>query len=435
VATRRPGFTTRGSCLLAAGLTAVLCGFALGTADLVRAGLLAVVLPLIAAVLVHRSTLRFSERRRADPATSAAGQPVQIHLQLSNESRLPTASLMLEDLLPAGAGERARFVLDALGSREQRVITYTMPELPRGRYRAGPLRAKLTDPFHLVEVVRVFEATSSFVVTPIIEALSAAEPPRSYDVGENAGSHSVGAHGADDASTREYRTGDDLRKIHWRSTARTGALMVRQEERPWQGQVSVLLDTRKIAHGTRLSGVRPGGDIRADSSLEWSVSAAASVCARLLQAGREVGLMTEPSWPERHDYSDAHRMAEYLGMLRASPVPDLSALASVLRAAGRDSALVAIVGRLDAASLEVLAGARPRGSAIPAFAMIVDADSWLPDERPTQPGHLATDAVEVLRAAGWRTSIVRRGDTVSDAWAQVLRSTQDIPIPTLEVAR
>lgn len=424
---RRPGFTTRGSCLLAAGITAVVCGLALGTADLLRAGALALALPLIAAVLVHRSTLRFTERRMADPATSAAGQPVQIHLQLANQSRLPTASLMLEDQLPAAAGERARFVLDALGSREKRVIAYTMPELPRGRYRAGPLRVKLTDPFHLVEVVRAFDATSGFVVTPIVDALTDGEPPRSYDVGENAGSHSVGAHGADDASTREYRTGDDLRKIHWRSTARTGALMVRQEERPWQGQVSLLLDTRTNAHRKRPSPARPGRDIRADNSLEWSISAAASIGTRLLHAGREVGLMSDPSWPERTDFSDARRLAEHLGVVRSSPVPDLSALAAVLRAAGRDSALIAIVGRLDPSSLEVLAGARPRGSAIPAFALIVDADTWLPgDDRPA--GHLAGDAVEVLRAAGWRTAIARRGDTIETTWSHLLRSTQDVQI-------
>ena len=59
---------------------------------------------------------------------------------------------------------------------------------------------------------------------------------------------SVAVHGEDDAATREYRHGDDLRKVHWRSTARVGELMVRREEQPFQSRATVLLDSRTIAH-------------------------------------------------------------------------------------------------------------------------------------------------------------------------------------------
>jgi len=50
------------------------------------------------------------------------------------------------------------------------------------------------------------------------------------------------------ASVREHRHGDDLRKVHWRATARSGELMVRLEERPWRAQATLLLDTRTRAH-------------------------------------------------------------------------------------------------------------------------------------------------------------------------------------------
>ena len=66
----------------------------------------------------------------------------------------------LPDQLPAGPGSS----LDGLRGRETRTVSYRMPRLPRGRYRAGPLRIRLTDPFHLVDLRRSFTATTEFVV-------------------------------------------------------------------------------------------------------------------------------------------------------------------------------------------------------------------------------------------------------------------------------
>ncbi|MGH3268778.1 MAG: DUF58 domain-containing protein, partial [Trebonia sp.] len=221
----RTGFTTRASCLLAAWVTAVLCGLLLGETDLVRAGVLAAAVPCAAAVVVHRSRVRVANRRSIDPPRAAAGQAVTAHLTITNRSLLPTGALMLEDQLPDRFVGRARFVLDSLGSHQVRTVSYRMPNLGRGRYRAGPLRIRLSDPFHMIDLTRSFTATTEFVVTPVVDQLPPVEPPRSDELGDSSGSHSIGSHGADDASTREYRTGDDLRKIHWRSSARTGTLM------------------------------------------------------------------------------------------------------------------------------------------------------------------------------------------------------------------
>ncbi|HJQ43306.1 MAG TPA: DUF58 domain-containing protein, partial [Jatrophihabitantaceae bacterium] len=240
----RGGFTTRASCLLAAGTTALLCGLLLGVVDLVRAGVLALAIPVAAAASVFRSRVRIATRRGVEPERAPAGAPITVQLGITNTSVLRTGALLLEDQLPVQLSGRARFVVPSLSAHESQTVSYRLPSLRRGRYRVGPLRVRLTDPFHMVDVVRSFEATSEFLVMPVVDPLPNLEPPRSFDIGENAGSHSIGAHGADDASTREYRTGDDLRKIHWRSTARAGALMVRMEERPWQGRTTLLVDLR-----------------------------------------------------------------------------------------------------------------------------------------------------------------------------------------------
>ena len=69
--------------------------------------------------------------------------------------------------------------------------------------------------------------------------------------------------GDDFYALRDYVVGDDLRRVHWPSTARHDELMVRQDEMPWQGRATVLLDVRRAAHTA--------------ASLELAVSAAASV--------------------------------------------------------------------------------------------------------------------------------------------------------------
>jgi uncharacterized protein (DUF58 family) len=410
----RPAFTTRASCLIAAGATALLCGLGLGVVDLVRAGVLALALPVASALVVYRSRVLISNTRAADPARTQAGGAVVIHLTITNRSLLRTGTLMLEDQLPAGLAGRARFVIDQLAGRESRTVSYRMPGLPRGHYRSGPLRIRLTDPFHMVDMTRAFTVTNTFVVTPIVEVLAASEPPRSEDIGDNAGSHSVGTRGADDASTREYRTGDDLRKIHWRSSARMGTLMVRQEERPWQGQTSMLLDLRADAHA-RAGEDDSGRDERWYSSLEWAISAAASIGSHVLMSRRELALCADPALPQRIPMRDPAALSEYLAGVRAARHRDLEPFAGVLATAARDSALVAIVGALDAASVRALADARPGSTATPAFAVLIDTASWLDPVGSGVDGGSAVPA-RLLRAGGWRVVVARRGDSIGTVW-------------------
>lgn len=443
---RRWGFTTRASCLLAAGVTAVLCGVVLGETDLVRAGVLAMAIPLAAALVVHRSRLRIANRRALEPAQVSAGQTVTVHLTITNRSVLPTGAIMLEDQLPERLPGRARFVLDSLSGHESRTVAYRLPALGRGRYRAGPLRVRLSDPFRMIDLTRSFTATNDFVVTPVVDELPPVQPPRSDELGNGAGSHSIGTHGADDASTREYRMGDDLRKIHWRSSARTGALMVRQEERPWRTQSTVLLDLRASAHET--CGDVPGVDPRLTSSIEWAVSAAASVGALAARTGRDVGLIADPMREERLRFAAAETLAAHLALVRAQRHYDLAALAQPLRSAARDSALIAVVGRLHADDLRLLADAQPRARSAPALGILLDVDSWAeplpPDLDPNAdaaapdvvhaarppigpwadspvdgPAQLAASAT-LLRSAGWRVVVVRRGMPTPQVWRLLL---------------
>src|SRR3712207_9395429 len=89
------------------------------------------------------------------------------------------------------------------------------------------------------------------MVTPRVVPLPAI---RTIGGGGNTGEarpHRIGVVGQDDVLVREYRQGDDVRRIHWRSTARLGDLMVRREEQSWAPSASIVLDSRAAAHGGR----------------------------------------------------------------------------------------------------------------------------------------------------------------------------------------
>lgn len=414
------GFTTRATCLLAAGATALLCGVLLGQVDLTRAGVLALAVPLLSSVVVHRSRVLIANRRRVEPEHASSGDDVLVHLTITNRSRLGSGALMLEDQLPSSLPGKARFVLDSLASRESRTVTYRLNNLSRGRYRTGPLQVRLTDPFHLIDLRRGFTATTDFVVRPVVEPLPALSPPLAHDLGDNAGSASIGTHGADDASTREYRTGDPLRKIHWRSTARMGALMVRQEERPWQGRATVVLDLRESAHVSRLpSGGTSDRDERDRSSLEWAISAAASIGSHLLAAGRAVELISDVDAVRPLASHSTLAFVEHLAGVRGSRNASLAPARSVLASTARESALIAVLGDVDPISLQVLAECHPRGSVTPAVALLLDTATWAgnPVSGPDSRCH---NAARALRAAGWRVRVVPHGTSIAEAWRDTL---------------
>jgi uncharacterized protein (DUF58 family) len=422
----RAGFTTRARCLIAGGVTAALCGLLFGEIDLIRAGCLVVAVPLVAAVVVHRSQVTIASRRGVSQARAPAGTEVVVQLTVTNRSVLPTGALMLEDRLPARLSGRARFVLDGLNGRETRTVAYHMPALPRGHYDTGPLRVRLTDPFGLIDATRSFTARSRFVITPIVDTLPNLHLPNSWDLGDNAGSHSIGSRGADDASTREWREGDDLRKIHWRSTARTGRLMVRHEERPWQGHATLLLDLRASAHETAEQPDAGGADDRGTRSIEWAISAVASIGSQLFLTGRDVSLIADLAARDRLRFASQGSLVDHLAEARAANDETLLPVVPLLRHAMRDSTVVAVLGRLDDASVHALADAHPRGSATPAFAVLLDVDSWRegrPDDDDAAPiwTRESRRVAETLRAAGWWVVPARSLDSMPVVWTRLLR--------------
>ena len=402
------GLTTRGRCLLAAGAALGLCAVVLGQRDLLRAAVFLVALPLAAAWLVSRTRYRLTCVRSLDPPRVEAGRSSTVRLRLDNVSRLPSGVLLMEDALPYALGGRPRFVLDRVEPRGVREVSYPVGSDVRGRFPVGPLSVRLTDPFGLCELTRSFASTDDLVVTPVVSALPVVRLGGDWAGGGEAASRSVSTSGTDDVATREYRSGDDLRKVHWRSTARVGELMVRREEQPFQSRATLLLDGRSAAH----RGDGPG------SSFEWSVSAVASIGVALARSGFALSMLREsgePLSPLGVPLSEG-LLLESLATVAATRGGTVDGAVDRLRRGGIGGVLVAVLGAMDLEDAEQLARLRT-GSAV-CVGVVLDADAWAPVSPKARAVALEqhTAVVALLRAAGWRVLPVSHGDTLASVW-------------------
>jgi uncharacterized protein (DUF58 family) len=232
-------------------------------------------------------------------------------------------------------------------------------------------------------------------------------------------SHSVGSGGSDDASVRGYRYGDDLRKVHWRSTARTGALMVRQEERPWHGQTLLLVDTRTHAYPVGSNAADEPSDETSDA-FEWSLSAAASICAHLAERGRRVSLVNGSG---RLAQNETHRMLDLLADTRPAQRTDIQPLVDSLNGLGRDDSVFAIIAAHEERIVSELS-ARPR---LPGSAVALLVKPWTFAEAPERNRLRAEETwhavATALRATGWRVVAVEGGADLAALWPALLNTT------------
>ena len=394
--------TTRGRSFMAAGGAAVVCGLSIPEPDLVRVGALLVVLPVVSAFTARRSRYRLSCSRRLDPPRVPAGESTSVTARLENVSRLRTGVLLAEDVTPYRLGSRPRFVLDEIEPSGTRELNYQIRSDTRGKFTIGPLRVRVADAFGLVEISRSFSTTSTLVVTPKIIPLPRAAAPSSWLGEGDGGMRTISAIGEDDAAPRAYQDGDDLRRVHWRSTARYGELMVRREEHQWRNSASVFLDTRRSAHSGSGS----------SASFEFAVSAAASIGAHLAEEGFRARLIADAGEiAPRGTFTDT--LLDMLAVISPSQASSFRAGTTALANAGGQ--LIAVLGRLTQEDAAQLAAAR-RGNA-PAMALLLAASCWAVDT----VGEDTERAAETLSAAGWRVAIATASTPLATAWQQLHR--------------
>lgn len=207
---------------------------------------------------------RLAVVRRAEPDRVARGEPATMTVTVHNRGRLRSANLVAEDR--CGAVLVAVPVLRLRPGRDT-TVRYDVPTTRRGVVPVGPLRVIRRDPLGLVSLSRPYGETVPVWVHPRVHPLSVVPTGagRSLDGQVDAVPH--GSITFD--SLREYVVGDELRRVHWRTSARVGELMVRENVDTSLPRLVVLLDNRAVAHPQRSAGLA--------ESFEAACEAAASV--------------------------------------------------------------------------------------------------------------------------------------------------------------
>ncbi len=411
----RTVLSTRGRCLLAAGVATAACAVPLAERDLLRVGAFAALLPLLGPAARAGHPADRARAPDADAAPAPGRRTGDDDVAGHGRCRWPARwSWSTPRRTP-----RAPPPHPASGCRPaagDAAVHYTLRPVRRGVHRIGPLVAYGTDPLGLAEFARtvpvdparggrlarsagwtrrgrIGHSTERLLVLPRTVALHGIP----HALGSSDGAHGAGAAGSgqgrSDVLVRPYRSGDELRRVHWRSTARHDELMVRLEERPWRGGVTVLLDRRAGAH-------RGHGPT---ASLEWAVTFAASACVHLIDRGEPVELVTEdggcPVAPGASGGADG--VLDALATLRPSAHTDLGGPA--LPGSGD---VLAILGSTALDELPALLARCPGQG----HAVLLDVGSWGSGTAPVFTAAGSPAPVEATAAAlrGYRVGGHRR---------------------------
>jgi uncharacterized protein (DUF58 family) len=262
----RVRLTARGWLVLAGGVALLAVGAVFGYRELVILGGVACALVLLAVVLVGRIR-PMTVWRTVAVSRVRPGDEVEVELGTTEEGRGRGAHL-LADRVREPSGERL-VELPARRPGDTSPLSYRFPAERRGVADLGPLESRRRDPLGLAATRRGSGAVDRVWIHPRWEPLRALPVGRSGDVqgvfdGGAAGSVSFHA-------LREYVPGDDVRHIHWRSSARHDRLMVREHVDTSHTRLTVVADDRAGASGDDLA------------ALDEVASAAASVVATAVQ--------------------------------------------------------------------------------------------------------------------------------------------------------
>jgi uncharacterized protein (DUF58 family) len=399
--------TRRGWMLAGSSLAFFVGGWLFAIVELTILGVAIVVLCAGAAAFVSFRPVEVRTQRTLHPPRVHAGASSRVDLEVRNTGTRRTPVLHVRD--PFDRGWRwARFLVPPLAPKTATRAAYRLPTEERGIFDIGPLEVALSDPFGLATATFTSVGVTQLTVYPRIDVISPLPTAQGHDP------HSSARHprallgqGEDFYALRPYEVGDDLRRVHWASTARLDDLMIRQDEMPWQTRSTILLDTR--------------GRVHTAASLELAVSAAASIHAASHRVYSLVRLLssdgTDSGFGTGHTHAEA--VLEHLATLDATREDRFAGVAANLRRAGNGGSLAIVTtDRASTADLEAMARLRTRYGTI--VLVVIERSATSPDALATAaPAPLPT--VSALVKVNARTSFAAAWDAALAPDAMVRR--------------
>jgi uncharacterized protein (DUF58 family) len=407
--------TARGWLTVGIGATLWAVGRMFGASPLEQIGFALLVLVLIATVIVNSRRHQLEVRRSVMPERARAGQGVEVKLVISNSGRGSAPLLLLDDHVPLELAGNARFALNGVEPGGERETSYELRPPRRGRFEIGPLDISFVDPFGLAQTHTEVTGSTALLVHPRIETLSM---PR--DLGHQR-SMSVsalrqlsGARGEDFYTLREYVEGDDLRKIHWPSTAKRAKPMIRQEETPWHTRASILVDDRH----------NPQDGFNESSSFERCIESAASLADLYHRSGynyKVIGALN-PGMSMGRGTDHYHRCLDMLAVMtthrydREPHDPFLLRLAELESGTGAEGTLAVVSSNLTSEAAVAITQCRRRFRQVVAvlfpahrFGSTATRNRWEGEQH-------VHEIVGLLTRSGVRVLVLGPGESLASAW-------------------
>ena len=377
-----------GTALGGAALTAA--GYAFGYPQAAALGVVCL-LAVVVAVLWTLPRPALTADRRIAPRKVGRGDAAEGIVTLANTGARTRRGLRATDVC-GGTPLTVEVPVLAPGTAHQ--VRYGLPTSRRGRIPVGPLRLERTDPLGLSRRTVTYGEAGTFTVRPRICLLPVLPSGTAHHLegptSDTADDGSLTSH-----ALREYVLGDDLRRVHWRSTARTGRLMVRQMVDVSLPHTTLVLDTRPAAYAV-------------DDDFELAVDTAASIAYAAARSNFPVDLRCETGPLLRTDGSgeDAEALLDRLALVRHSGERSAAAAFDGLENHRGGGSLIVVTGTADTEGLAALGRVRQRFDRT--TMLRAGADTAAPDARGVAADvpqmHIAS--LNALLSA-WRWEAVR----------------------------
>lgn len=315
-------------------ITAVVCvvaGRVLGLLELYVLAAMGAAALVYAALYTSTVRLDLAVGRTATPARLRAGSPARIDLVLQNKARRRTPLISAHDSVQGSRG--AALLLAPIRSGQDARIAYRLPTSRRGAIKVGPLDLTLGDPLGLTQArLRAAEVTNLMVHAKLIELRPLVAIAGHDPTAELQPIRSLAIAGDEFFALRPYVVGDELKRVNWRASARTDDLVVRQEERPKTGRVTVILDRRR--------------EVYDEEGFERAVSAALSALHSGFRGGDALRFLTTagPALTDIRSRNDLDAVDEQLALIATTESASLVRTLEEQSRMGRGGTLVVVTG-------------------------------------------------------------------------------------------